>query len=437
MADYNPGNLASQTSFIKILALLTGSTDSSVSWQSVFWAVIAALLNVLLQNSGAVCGTPAAYRVCLRSSPAVCAVDTGMCLFEFTWMTRLGYSPRTAARHVWYDRFDESDTRESSGIDSIWRLNMVAFILGALPQVVKILAMQGVPLTQSFAVVFLAAFVVLEILRIVAGVAYERDLPPMPGLQRAKDQLRKIRRLSFQASVAIQALVWIWMISTTLPSTWFVKTEDGGPGPLTNAAITIAIVSISTILLAILFFLSFLIGGGMVLGLLALIDFLSGRISRRLGGPAHPGDALADFVSRVFAADPSLVTTACHISLYFTAFITASILFLYLCSFLPVIEVPGAVTEKSTIKVLEYVARFAAAAFLLLISLSLFHVIYRVCYMGAYSRNLKRFFGLHGSLKEFCSILFLTFNVFTLYVYYSSVYDSKGTYRPKWIDMLG
>ena len=51
--------------------------------------------------------TPFSYSYALRACPLVCVMDTSMMLVKFVVMLAVGCSPRTAVRHVWYDRFDK------------------------------------------------------------------------------------------------------------------------------------------------------------------------------------------------------------------------------------------------------------------------------------------------------------------------------------------
>jgi hypothetical protein len=46
----------------------------------------------------------------------------------------------TTARHIWYDRFERKG-KEGSDIDRLLRISMLCFILGALPQAIKVFAM--------------------------------------------------------------------------------------------------------------------------------------------------------------------------------------------------------------------------------------------------------------------------------------------------------
>ena len=78
---------------------------NQVSWQSAFWPLMACMLAVTLQESGRVCDLGYRYSYALRSFPFVCAHDVVLMLLKFVRMMSVGCSIRTAARHVWYDRF--------------------------------------------------------------------------------------------------------------------------------------------------------------------------------------------------------------------------------------------------------------------------------------------------------------------------------------------
>jgi hypothetical protein len=65
----------------------------------------------MLQNTGRVYGAPYRDSYALRSSPFVCIIDTLLMLFKFVWMIGVGCSFRVAARHVWYDRFEEEGSQ--------------------------------------------------------------------------------------------------------------------------------------------------------------------------------------------------------------------------------------------------------------------------------------------------------------------------------------
>jgi hypothetical protein len=238
----------------------------------------------MLQNTGRVYGAPYRDSYALRSSPFVCIIDTLLMLFKFVWMTAVGCSFRVAARHVWYDRFEEEgsqfrdtvrylfpgygDADESDGagagasagdssaqkdkavethidtekekqasgnpdtanhrastcgrtrpdiengssdigerstsssgnascsrhlpgstVDGMWRLNIAGFILGVLPQVIKIFSMRGIPWTRMLVAFSISSFVVTETFRVIAGPAGAVNLHPMPVVVNVKKAL--------------------------------------------------------------------------------------------------------------------------------------------------------------------------------------------------------------------------------------------------------
>ena len=71
----------------------------------------------------------------------------------------------------------------------MWRLSMASFIVGALPQAIKVFCMRGVPLTQTLVAFLVVSFLVPEILRMVAGSAGAIELHPMPIVTKAKTTL--------------------------------------------------------------------------------------------------------------------------------------------------------------------------------------------------------------------------------------------------------
>jgi len=197
---------------------------ATCSWPSAFWAMVAVYLSVLLQNGGAVGGLPFAHRAHLRSSPLVTAADTALSAIHLVWLWWAGggRAPRAAARAVWYARFPEDPpgARAGSGGDAMWRLGMLAFALGSLPQAVKLFATAGLPGTQAAAAVALAAFVVTEALRFVAGEAHA--VPPVgpspPAVEAAEVWFRRLQRAVVWAAIAAQIIFSTWTVSTLIPS---------------------------------------------------------------------------------------------------------------------------------------------------------------------------------------------------------------------------
>jgi hypothetical protein len=76
-----------------------------------------------------------------------------------------------------------------STVDRTWRLSMVSFIFGALPQAVKVFGMRGVPFTQTIVAISITSFIVAEVFRSVASPVGAVDLHPMSVVVNAKNFL--------------------------------------------------------------------------------------------------------------------------------------------------------------------------------------------------------------------------------------------------------
>jgi len=300
---------------------------------------MACSLAVLLQETGKVANAPYRISYALRASPIICAIDTFLMLLKFLVMLLVGCSPRTAIRHVWYDRFvededigdgswvvwfwqdfvrtnDQSSTtaadasstaapqdnvppvdgeaqgtssaalsghdneesrladrqhlttitpsgtvehasiihqEQSSNIatdeapstvdpslglpstskepityrtdlpgcavDRSWRLSMVSFIFGALPQAVKVFAMKGIPVTQIAVAFLLSSFITAEVFRSVAGPIGLSNLCHSPGVLRCKRILASTQftHLTFIACYLYLILFSFLMVVGTVP----------------------------------------------------------------------------------------------------------------------------------------------------------------------------------------------------------------------------
>lgn len=80
-----------------------------------------------------------------------------------------------------------------SAIDRTWRLSMGAFVVGALPQMIKVFGMRGILKTQITTAILLVSFLIPEILRLMAGTAGEIELHPMPNVLEAKHLLDELQ----------------------------------------------------------------------------------------------------------------------------------------------------------------------------------------------------------------------------------------------------
>ncbi|MCJ1286386.1 hypothetical protein MMC26_005731 [Xylographa opegraphella] len=143
---------------------------STVSAQSAFWAVVALALNTACQPAGSVLSSPAAHSGALRTSPIICVADALVTLSTFVALLVQRHGVRQSARAVLHWRFHENgaEPEEAAKIEQGW-FRALVFVLGALPQMVKVVGLQGVPWTQALCSAYLASFAVVELLVYLAG----------------------------------------------------------------------------------------------------------------------------------------------------------------------------------------------------------------------------------------------------------------------------
>ena len=383
---------------------------------------------MLLQNAGSVCHLSTQYRISLRSSPIICAADTILCVGKLIWLCTTSGSPTTTLRHVWYDRFEDGDIEAGSVIDNMWRLNMVAFVLGALPQAVKIFGMKGVPGTQTLASIFLATFLVQEIMRVTAGKPHAIELSSTNITRNVAQRFVRFERIVAITACVIQAACWVWAISNILPSHWFITISEWTKKRRLSVLcelIWIFLVVFSFVASHALAFFIFLYCTDRFPGLLRICE-------KALKALENFIDVIADLLSGVIAIERDNARKTCVILLGFLLF---GVAWCYMFTIVPML-MPHNPSEVSVERIANVVKLVVSA-----ISLSSFafisHVLYRVFFMGKFSKRLRKLFGLGGSISEFLSLAFLILNFCALFIYYSSIYSSEDTYKPAWTDILG
>ena len=82
------------------------------------------MVTVMMQSTGRVLGANHVLSAALRASPLICALDTVMMITKFICLLYVGCSITTAARHVWYDRFEHGRAQSIYNLPlaSIWEV---------------------------------------------------------------------------------------------------------------------------------------------------------------------------------------------------------------------------------------------------------------------------------------------------------------------------
>jgi hypothetical protein len=399
-------------SFAMASDAMTPNATNPISWQSIFWALVACGLNVLLQNAGTVCGLSSYDRMSLRSSPILSGVDASLILIKFIWLLSIGCTPKFAARHVWYDRFE--NPAPGSGIDRLWSVSMIAFILGALPQTVKIFAMQGIPLTQAFAAMFLTAFVLPEVLRVYAGTAHAVDLmpEPVPSVSRAKERFNHLQGVVVGVAATVHVMIYTWVLGKILPK-WLFYYEVQKSWGMERVTTNFHMIT----LFMFCFLGEFALFAPLGLGVLFLAKFLWKRFKSYFP------------VSAVLALEGEQMLWV--YALFSGLFIIVPFCFLgsWIISIIPI--------DLRDDHYIPFMAYSVALIFIIPSSLFALHALYRLSFIGPFSRSPRWLFGITGSVSEFWSLSSLVFNCVTAFLYYSHIYNSSGTNKPTWTDALG
>jgi hypothetical protein len=143
----------------------------------------------MTQPVGRVLDAPPELRFWLRSSPFICAADI-LC-FVFRIITDYVLQPEWSWRHVRTElayRFRDEDWADSRGreIERAMLGRWMLMLLGGIPcQTIKLVAMRGIPLTQTAGLLFFLAQVFGEVITIAAewmfrspGGTVSVQLPP-------------------------------------------------------------------------------------------------------------------------------------------------------------------------------------------------------------------------------------------------------------------
>ena len=129
----------------------------------------------------------------IRSSPIICACDALHVLACILWHTISSRSPRAAVVLVTARRFRDCDQSEQASIaglqqNPIFRITLFAF--GAMPQIIKLYGMEGIPWTTIVGSLYLSSFLVLEVLIVNLGRRWQGVISHGSGAASFQPQLK-------------------------------------------------------------------------------------------------------------------------------------------------------------------------------------------------------------------------------------------------------
>lgn len=333
--------------------------------------------------------------------------------------------------------FEQYRGYPGSSIDRAWRLSMASFIVGALPQAIKVFGMRGIPFTQTLVAFLLASFSIPEILRMIVGSAGVITLPSTPAVTRTKKTLLDVDFYALSISIMFTCI--------SISYTVFVPLFNGSTSHSSYPDLTSlvrGIIAVYTVTVGLTLHIALAISG---------MEFTS-RAMTRVGKwlntimPACICETWASWrssfgtlVSTYLAYDPPLSPSSFELTIFFVLFNVAhtTALFYVLSGDEPRFPVPNLrhISPGLIVYAMSYVI-IGIPAFLLIP-----YLVYRLLFMGPLSRTPRRIFGLEGSNSEFCSGAFVMMNFLSSLMGYSFLWfdfgDANDTYKPSWADALG
>jgi hypothetical protein len=153
--------------------------SNEVTWQVAFFALVPLVLGTMTQPVGRVMDSEPELRFWLRSSPIFCIGD----MLYFLLRVAIDHilEPTWSWRHFkaeLYHRFrDEKWSEASNEVEKAALGRWILILLGAVPcQTIKLMAMRGIPKTQTLAMMYFISMILGEILNITAEASF-RQIP--------------------------------------------------------------------------------------------------------------------------------------------------------------------------------------------------------------------------------------------------------------------
>jgi hypothetical protein len=396
-----------------------------VSWQSAFWAVLATVINVLIQDAGSVAGLhklPAVVNVGLRSSPIVCVMDSAFLCFNVGYLVVQGFSWQNAISISWLYRFDTRKDRvriQGWKMDKLWWINAAAFVL-SLVQTIKIFVMsgEGILITKLLAATYLGAFIIPEIVRVLAVKVTPIEFSTLnDGHNDYLQSMEPSRTYVVFFSILLQLAIRGYMISTLGSNNIFI---DRSADATSSIGAKTELFELFTILLILSTpVLTMLVYGILLIGILAFWEYVYER-SSRLSKLTQRLETLA-----VFYLEPFTPYSRTY-SILKILYVAAGFLVFGIALSWPIIFV-----TLQTATHPEYFVSLFKFTLAICILLGVMLCLLLVCVAG------EIWLGLDSPDWTITGLIFFTFNFVSLIIYYRSIFDSTATYKPPWAEMFG
>jgi hypothetical protein len=274
---------------------------------------------------------------------------------------------------------------------------------------------------------YLIAYLVPEIFRLVAGPTDAMQLHPLPILINAKEAWNEYARVAFYCiyvfSSFVAASIWFCYV---LPTSFFLMTSS----KLNLMTLSLTLSSICTVVIMVLWNI-----------------FSGSTLLLRFTGKLRKADRLAGLTRRCYRMASSLLTDVFALDAP-TRRAGPGIILVLVLSFvigLPLLQISwdGYIYSLKwpesvglTVILLICIPQFFFYSLVPLFFITVVsRLIYGLLFVGSLSSPLRRITGVNGTSVEFWSGYFLLLTICTLVMFYAHIeWDPTGTYKPAWAE---
>lgn len=310
---------------------------------------------------------------------------------------------------------EHSQVYPGSTIDPVWRLTMAGFLLGALPQAVKIFGMRGIIFTQILVGSQVVSFVVPELFRVISGTAGAVNLHPMPSVVFAKETFMSLQRAILLVTATSSAF-GCWIMLEPFVFLPIFALPEGDLRFLVYANLT---------LIAPLVTAGLYTGRGAFAQLAIRESFLKTVTPRQVSAVYKGGkqkfvttlSGLLD-VQTPYADE---IATICILYL-FTVLITLALM-MY--------------SNAWRISHLHWISVTLCFFISPMTTPTIVYALFRILFVGSLSKYPRELFGLKERTSELILGAFIGVHMLGAVSRYVLWYDPTTTHKPQWADLLG
>jgi hypothetical protein len=409
--------------------------NTTVQWQSAFWALVAIALNSCLQESGNISEIQAKFGLLVKSSPVFCVVDTlvvwGQIIF---YVTRV--PPRDAIRIVAKSRQQHDPDAEEEATPFPRVVGRCLLALLAILQALKLYALRGIPWTQAFGTMYLVSYLTNALLNLL-GKPQTSEQSPHSDMRRGDIRPSKGQiQISAWIAACFQIAIWTATVRAALPDYWLtiLVARKSCSWPV-NA---ITALGLMPLLLPLGLFFKFVVVAAVIVDIATSVlpaAIVLGAVYVLI---VKCAPSLFGTISDAFGCSVNvmLLTFACIIT------IPAAVVKICFLGAIPVADrlLNFGILDPLLHDVFDNWDRYTpfGLSFLMLTVVAIIsHILYRALLMGSIARKLGTTgCGMSSNIAWACLFMFVA-NLSLALLYYGHVYSSEGTWKPSWTDNLG